>query len=31
MYSLNESHGYKKLDRKKGKDGEVVEWKKELK
>ncbi len=31
MYSLNESHGYKKLDKKIGKDGQVVEWIKELK
>jgi hypothetical protein len=31
MYSLNESHGYKKLDKKLGKSGQVVEWIKELK
>ncbi|MEE2744739.1 MAG: hypothetical protein VYD54_12575 [Bdellovibrionota bacterium] len=30
MYSLNESHGYKKTSRKLGKNGEVVEWKKQL-
>lgn len=29
-YSLNESHGYEKTDRKLGKNGHVVEWKKEL-
>lgn len=31
MYSLNESHGYRKLDKRVGKDGQVVEWIKSLK
>ena len=31
MYSLNESHGYKKLEKKPGRDGLVVEWVKTLK
>ncbi len=30
MYSLNESHGYKKTPRKLGPDGQVVEWMKTL-
>ena len=30
MYSLNESHGYKKTGRKLGKKGTVVEWVKGL-
>jgi len=30
MYSLNESHGYRKTSRKLGKKGEVVEWKKKI-
>ena len=30
MYSLNESHGYKKTDRKLGSDGQTVEWVKDL-
>lgn len=30
MYSLNESHGYKKTDRKLGTDGQIVEWVKDL-
>ena len=31
MYSLNESHGYKKTDRKLGPNSQVVEWVKTLK
>lgn len=31
MYSLNESHGYKKTQKKVGEDGQVVEWVKDLK
>lgn len=30
MYSLNESHGFSKTDRKLGEDGQVVEWVKDL-
>ena len=30
MYSLNESHGYKKTSRRLGKNGEVVEWRKTI-
>jgi len=30
MYSLNESHGYHKTDRKLGDSGQVVEWLKEV-
>jgi len=30
MYSLNESHGYKKTPRKLGPEGQVVEWMKTL-
>lgn len=30
MYSLNESHGYSKTDKKFGNNGQVVEWVKEL-
>jgi len=30
MYSLNESHGYKKTNRKLGSDGQIVEWVKDL-
>jgi len=31
MYSLNESHGYYKTSKKLGDNGQVVEWKKDLK
>lgn len=31
MYSLNESHGYKKTSRRLGDDGQLVEWVKPLK
>lgn len=31
MYSLNESHGYKKSSRRLGEDGQLVEWVKSLK
>ncbi len=31
MYSLNESHGYKKTERKLGQHGHIVEWIKDLK